>query len=54
MSMFLRKLSKSAPFAFSNAFKTSNNYTSKASYGAFAAISGGISLYYFTSPNLVF
>ncbi|KAH9623126.1 hypothetical protein KSS87_001701 [Heliosperma pusillum] len=54
MSIFFRKLAKSAPLAFSNAFKNSNNYTSygsKASYGAFAALSGGISLYYFNSSS---
>ncbi|XP_074281048.1 NADH-cytochrome b5 reductase-like protein [Silene latifolia] len=54
MSIFFRKLAKSAPLAFTNTFKSSNNYTSygsKASYGAFAALSGGISLYYFNSSS---
>lgn len=57
MSIFFRKLAKSAPFAFSNAFKASQkptSYTSRTPFAAIAAtISGGISLYYFTSsPNL--
>ncbi|KAK9697801.1 hypothetical protein RND81_08G062200 [Saponaria officinalis] len=58
MTMFFRKLAKSAPFALANAFNSSKNhsfYSFKASYGAFAAVSGGISLYYFTSsPSLAY
>ncbi|KAL9224000.1 hypothetical protein vseg_000077 [Gypsophila vaccaria] len=58
MSTFFRRLAKSTSFSLTNSFNTSKNHTffsSKATYGAFAAISGGISLFYFTSsPNLAY
>ncbi|KAL2929493.1 NADH-cytochrome b5 reductase-like protein [Bienertia sinuspersici] len=59
MSMFFRRLAKTAPFALSNAFKgsqSSTSHTSRTPFGVIAAtISGGISLYYFTSyPNLAY
>lgn len=54
MSLFFRRLAKAAPFTFSNAFKGSQSSTKTSSGVIAAAISGGISLYYFTSfPNLV-
>ncbi|XP_021852679.1 NADH-cytochrome b5 reductase-like protein [Spinacia oleracea] len=53
MSLFFRRLAKAAPFTFSNAFKGSQSSTKTSSGVIAAAISGGISLYYFTSfPNL--
>lgn len=49
MAMFFRRLAKSAPITFSNAFRGSQN----SSFGVIAATFSGGVLYYFTSsPNL--
>lgn len=57
MAAFLRRLAKAAattPAAFVSQSKTNTNANYGISFGAFAAISGGISyLYYFSSPQLV-
>ncbi|KAD2106526.1 hypothetical protein E3N88_40877 [Mikania micrantha] len=57
MSTFFRRLTKSTPIAFSRAFRDhSEGYSSHFRFpvGAIAAISGGISyFYYFSEPNLV-
>ncbi|CAI9298414.1 unnamed protein product [Lactuca saligna] len=57
MSVFFKRLGKTVPITFSNAFQgksqsNSNNFPNP--FGAIAAISGGISyFYYFSEPNLV-
>ncbi|XP_010250026.1 PREDICTED: NADH-cytochrome b5 reductase-like protein [Nelumbo nucifera] len=57
MAQFFRRLAKAAPLAFANAFKDqpkSNFGGFRIPYGAIAAVSGGISYYYyFSSPNVV-
>ncbi|KAJ0488115.1 putative cytochrome-b5 reductase [Helianthus annuus] len=57
MSTFFRRLSKATPIAFSHAFRTQSQSSSshfRFPVGAIAAISGGISyFYYFSEPNLV-
>ncbi|GMH30703.1 hypothetical protein Nepgr_032546 [Nepenthes gracilis] len=57
MSLFLRRIAKAAPIAFSNAFRgesKSNFNCFRVPVGAIAAITGGISYYYyFSSTNLV-
>ncbi|PSS13835.1 NADH-cytochrome b5 reductase-like protein [Actinidia chinensis var. chinensis] len=57
MAFFYRRLAKAAPIAFSHAFRgqpKSNFPSFRVPFGAIAAISGGISYYYyFSSPNLV-
>ncbi|KAI8023738.1 NADH-cytochrome b5 reductase-like protein [Camellia lanceoleosa] len=57
MAMFLKRLAKAAPIAFSHAFRDqpkSSFPSFRVPFGAITAISGGISYYYyFSSPNLV-
>ncbi|KAI3771620.1 hypothetical protein L6452_02786 [Arctium lappa] len=57
MSMFFKRLGKAAPIAFSHAFPRQSQLTStnfRIPFGVVAAISGGISyFYYFSDPNLV-
>lgn len=56
MALFFRKLAKSAPLAFGNAIRqqTKSNFSSRFPFGAIAAISGGITYYYyFSSPEMV-
>ncbi|KAF5749649.1 hypothetical protein HS088_TW04G01621 [Tripterygium wilfordii] len=54
---FFKRLAKATPIAFNNAFggQSSSSFTGfRVPFGAMAAVSGGISyFYYFSSPNLV-
>ncbi|KAJ9538918.1 hypothetical protein OSB04_031651 [Centaurea solstitialis] len=56
MSTFFKRLGKAAPIAFSHAFRGQSQSTSthfRFPIGAIAAVSGGISyFYYFSEPNL--
>ncbi|KAF7806367.1 NADH-cytochrome b5 reductase-like protein [Senna tora] len=58
MATFFRRLAKSTPIAFTNAFgghSNSSHSNFRLPFGAIAAISGGFSyLYYYSSPNLVY
>uniref|UniRef100_A0A7C9CH21 NADH-cytochrome b5 reductase n=1 Tax=Opuntia streptacantha TaxID=393608 RepID=A0A7C9CH21_OPUST len=58
MSFSFRKLAKAAPAAFAYAVRGSHKFCSYSSgfpYGAIAAISSGLSLFYYTSsPNLAY
>ncbi|KAJ8444615.1 hypothetical protein Cgig2_023678 [Carnegiea gigantea] len=54
MSLFFRRLAKAAPAAFAYAVRGSHkscSYSSGFPYGAIAAISGGLSLFYYTSSR---
>ncbi|XP_042492355.1 NADH-cytochrome b5 reductase-like protein [Macadamia integrifolia] len=56
MALFLRRLAKAAPVSLNNAFKDgpkSNSGGFRIPFGVIAALSGGISYYYYSSPNLV-
>ncbi|XP_043723135.1 NADH-cytochrome b5 reductase-like protein [Telopea speciosissima] len=56
MALLLRRLAKAAPVALNNAFKDgpkSNTGGFGLPFGVIAALSGGISYYYYSSPNMV-
>ncbi|KAA8535070.1 hypothetical protein F0562_030073 [Nyssa sinensis] len=56
MAFFFKRLAKAAPIAFSHAFQgqTKSRFPNfQVPFGAIFAISGGISFYYHSSPNLV-
>ncbi|XP_019191545.1 PREDICTED: NADH-cytochrome b5 reductase-like protein [Ipomoea nil] len=58
MSLLFKRLAKAAPIAFSQAFRGESKSTFagfRFPFGAFAAVAGGASyFYYFSSPNLVY
>ncbi|KAJ4952132.1 hypothetical protein NE237_028964 [Protea cynaroides] len=56
MAVFLRRLGKAAPVTLANAFKDgpkSNSGGFRIPFGVIAAVSGGMSYYYYSSPNMV-
>lgn len=54
MASFFQRLAKATPVAFVNAFGSQPKSGYRISFGALAAVSGGISyLYYVSSPDMV-